>query len=121
MVLDQAESGDSRWVHAGSVRLFASTVGFGGPPTAGRQRVFSWVASLLVVKSHLGSPWSSTAGAQGTVAVCRASVFLSGVLTEAGVKPAVHLRGPAPLAASPTQPVGGLVGACRTRSIQGTW
>ena len=23
---------------------------------AGRQRVFSWVASLLVVKSHLGSP-----------------------------------------------------------------
>ena len=27
-----------------------------GWPTAGRQRVFSWVASLRVVKSHLGSP-----------------------------------------------------------------
>ena len=29
---------------------------FGKPPTAGCQRVFSWVASLCVVKSHLGSP-----------------------------------------------------------------
>ena len=36
----------------------------------------------------------------------RASVLLSQVLTEAGVTPAVHLRGPAPLAASPTQQVG---------------
>ena len=35
----------------------------------------------------------------------RASVPLSRVLTEAGVTPAVHLRGPGPLAASPTQPV----------------
>ena len=35
----------------------------------------------------------------------RASVLLSRVLTEAGATPAVHLRGPAPLAASPTQPV----------------
>ena len=35
----------------------------------------------------------------------RASVLLSRVLTEAGVTPAVHLRGPAPLAASPAQPV----------------
>ena len=36
----------------------------------------------------------------------RAAVFLSRVLTEAGVTPAVHLRGPAPLAASPTHPAG---------------
>ena len=35
----------------------------------------------------------------------RASVLLPRVLTEAGVTPAVHLRGPAPLAASPAQPV----------------
>ena len=35
----------------------------------------------------------------------RASVLLSRVLTEAGVTPAVHLRGPAPLAASPMPPV----------------
>ena len=32
------------------------TPSFWGPPTAGRQRVFSWVASSRVVKSHLGSP-----------------------------------------------------------------
>ena len=32
------------------------TPSFGGPPAAGRQRVFSWVASSRVVKSHLGSP-----------------------------------------------------------------
>ena len=36
-------------------------------------------------------------GAQGTRAVCRASVLLSWVLTEAGVKKAVHLCGPAPI------------------------
>ena len=35
----------------------------------------------------------------------RASVLLSRVLTEAFVTPAVHLRGPAPLAASPMPPV----------------
>ena len=32
------------------------TPSFGGPPAAGRQRVFSWEASSRVVKSHLGSP-----------------------------------------------------------------
>ena len=32
------------------------TPSFGGPPAAGRQRVFSWVARSRVVKSHLGSP-----------------------------------------------------------------
>ena len=48
--------------------------------------------------------WSAIVGVEGTGAV-RASVFLSRVLTEAGVTPAVHLRGPAPLAASPAQPV----------------
>ena len=32
------------------------TPSFGGPPAAGRQRVFSWVASSRVVKSHLGGP-----------------------------------------------------------------
>ena len=36
----------------------------------------------------------------------RASVLLSRILAEAEVTPAVRLRGPAPLAASPTQPVG---------------
>ena len=35
----------------------------------------------------------------------RASVVLSRVLVEVGVTPAVHLRGPAPSAASPTHPV----------------
>ena len=32
------------------------TPSFEEPPAAGRQRVFSWVASSRVVKSHLGSP-----------------------------------------------------------------
>ena len=43
----------------------------GGPPAAGRQRVFSWVASLLS-SSHTWEArmWSATAGAQGTGAVC---------------------------------------------------
>ena len=45
----------------------------------------------------------------------RASVLLSRVLTEAGVTPAVHLRGPAPLAASPTPPVSESDKCCRTR------
>ena len=31
------------------------TPSFGGPPAAGRQRDFSWVASTLAVESHLGS------------------------------------------------------------------
>ena len=52
----------------------------------------------------------------------RASVLLSRVLTEAGVTPAKNLRGPAPLAASPTQPVSEVwQGTCRTRCVQGTW
>ena len=38
---------------------------FGEPPTAGCQRVFSWVASLRVVKSQLGS-WDV---AEGTLLV----------------------------------------------------
>ena len=49
--------------------------------------------------------WPATAGHRGPGQSVRASVLLSRVLTEAGVTPAVHLRGPAPLAASPTQPV----------------
>ena len=49
--------------------------------------------------------WSATAGHRGPGQSVRASVLLSLVLTEAGVTPAVHLRGPAPSAASPTQPV----------------
>ena len=32
------------------------TPSFGGPPAAGRQQVFSWVARSRVVKSHLGGP-----------------------------------------------------------------
>ena len=47
----------------------------------------------------------------------RASVLLSRVLTEARVTPAVHLRGPAPLAASPAQPVSESVLAGLTVSI----
>ena len=47
----------------------------------------------------------------------RASVLLSRVLTEAGVTPAVHLRGPAPLATSPAQPVSESVLAGLTVSI----
>ena len=50
------------------------TSSFGGPPAAGRQRVFSWVASSRVVKSHLGGRmWSAIAGAQGTGACSRLS------------------------------------------------
>ena len=72
---------------------------FGEPPTAGRQRVFSWVASLLS-SSHTWKArmWSDTAGGTGGPGQSvRASVLLSQVLTEAGVAPAVHHRGPAPL------------------------
>ena len=47
----------------------------------------------------------------------RASALLSRVLTEAGVTPAVHLRGPAPLAASLAQPVSESVLAGLTVSI----
>ena len=50
---------------------------------------------VLPVRGHRGSEQS-----------VRASVPLSRVVTETGVTPAVHLSGPAPLAASPTQPVG---------------
>ena len=47
----------------------------------------------------LDGVWSlAIAGVQRTGAVCRASVLLSWVLVEAGVTPAVHLHGPAPLA-----------------------
>ena len=45
----------------------------------------------------------------------RASVHLSRVLTEARVTPAIHLRRPAPLAASPTQP-GNESGKCLQNS-----
>ena len=44
-------------------------------------------------------------GHRGPGQSVRASVLLSWVLTEAGVTPAVHLRGSVPLAASPAQPV----------------
>ena len=47
----------------------------------------------------------------------RASVLLSRVLTEAGVTPAVHLRGPAPLAASPTHPVSASLVRCLQNSL----
>ena len=83
-----------------------ATPSFGGPPAAGRQRVFSWVASSQCRHVTPGKPgcglpkrWHRGLGP------VRASVSLSRVLTEAGVTPAVHLRGPAPLAASPTHPV----------------
>ena len=92
------------------------TPSFGEPPTAGRQRVFSWVH---VVKSPgklgCGLPLREHRG-PGPV---RASVLLSWVLTEAGVTPAVHLRGPAPLPASPTQPVGEYGGYLQTSLCPG--
>ena len=70
---------------------------FRGAATAGRQRVFSWVASLRVVKSRLGSSdVVCLCGETGDRGPVRASVLLSRVLTEAGV---------APLAASPAQPI----------------
>ena len=82
------------------------TRSFGEPPTAGRQRVFSWGASLLssshTWETRCGLPLRGRRGRGQSV---RASVLLSRVLTEAGVTPAVHLRGPAPSAANPTQPV----------------
>ena len=78
--VDQAGAGDTRWAHSRPARRVVSTQrstgvvckrtgagqtpgpfsvsrhpSFGGPPAAGRQRVFSWVASSRVVKSHLGS------------------------------------------------------------------
>ena len=40
----------------GTLVGFPSPPSFEGPPAAGRRRVFSWVASSRVVKSHLGSP-----------------------------------------------------------------
>ena len=50
------------------------TPSFGGPPAAGRQRVFSWVARSHVVKSHWEvRMWSAIAGAQGTGACSRLS------------------------------------------------
>ena len=80
---------------------------FGEPPTAGCQRVFSSVASLLS-SSHTWEAWTRLPLRvhRGPGQSVRASDLLSRVLTEAGVTPAVHLRGPALLAASPTQPVG---------------
>ena len=64
------------------------------------------VGGQLAVVNHTWEArmWSATAGVQGTGAGC--SRLSPPVLTEAGVTPAVHLRGPAPPAASPTQPVG---------------
>ena len=59
---------------------------------------------LAVVKSHLGN--SDVVCRWGPGQSVRASVLLSQDLTEARVTPAVHLRGPAPFAASPTQPAG---------------
>ena len=58
----------------------------------------SWGPVRCVVAISLDSVWSSAiAGHRGPGPV-RASVHLSRVLVEAGVTPAVHLHGPAPLA-----------------------
>ena len=59
--------------------------------------------------------WSAIAGAQGTGACSRLSPPVPG--PHGGVTPAVHLRGPAPLAASPAQPVSESVLAGLTVSI----
>ena len=59
----------------------------------------SWEPACCVVACPLDFAWSlAIAVVQRTEAVCRASVLLSQVLVEAGVTPAVHLHGPAPLA-----------------------
>ena len=52
--------------------------------------------ALAVSGAFLDRGWSSAiVGTLGTGAVCLAFVILSGVLTEARVPPATHLRGPA--------------------------
>ena len=79
---------------------------FRGPPAAGRQRVFSWVARSRVVKSHLGSPdVVCHCGGTGDRGLFAPQSSCPGSSRRQGVTPAVHLRGPAPLAASPAQPV----------------
>ena len=62
-----------------------------------------WPACVSSSHTWEARMWSAIAGTRDQRPV-RASVLLSRVLTEAGVAPAVHLRGPAPLAASPMQP-----------------
>ena len=72
-----------------------------------REAAHCWPSASLLVGSHrhLSSSHTWHCGGHREPGLVRASVDLSRVLTEAGVSPAVHLRGPAPLAASPTQPV----------------
>ena len=63
-------------------------------------------ASGGVIACSTDCGWSLViAGVQRATAVCRASVLLSWVPTEAGATPAVHLRGPAPPATPSSQPV----------------
>ena len=76
------------------------------------------MASPRVVKAHLGSPdVVCHCGGTGDRGLFAPQSSLSRVLTEAGVTPAVQFRGPAPLAASPAQPVSESVLAGLTVSI----
>ena len=70
-------------------------------------RVFSWRPACCrqVTPGKLGCGLPLR-GHRGPDNLFAPQSLLSGVLKEAGVTPAVHLCGPAPLAASPTQPVG---------------
>ena len=99
------------------------TPSFGELSTAGRQRVFSWVASLLS-SSHTWEArmWSATAGAQGTGAVCsRLSPPLLGPHGSKG-----HSCRTPPWACSVSRKSDATrtrvwQGTCRTRGVQVTW
>ena len=63
----------------------------------------SWGPARCVVASSLDSAWSlAIAGVQGTGACSRLSRPVPGSRSEAGVTPAVHSEGPAPLASHVT-------------------
>ena len=103
--VDQAGAGDSRWSDPGTLL---------GVPSPPRGAARCWPSAGLLVGGQLtcrhvtpGKPGCGLPlrGHRGLGQSVCASVLLSRVLTEAGVTPAVHLRGPAPLATSPTHPV----------------
>ena len=86
-------------------------LGVPSPPLSGSHPLLAvsgssrgWPACVSSSHTWEARMWSVIAVHKGPGPV-RASVLLSPVLAEAGVTPAVHLHGPARLAASPTQPV----------------
>ena len=130
--VDQAGAGDSPWVHSRRARRVAGTVGWSrrcrigvgvqddwgwsdlGPFLASRHLLFRGRSLRGVFVGGQLACRQVTPGKPGRglplrvyrgLGPVRASAHLSQVLTEAGVAPAVHLRGPAASAASPAQPV----------------